>query len=714
MSTDNTSTSWYRIADTKPRLQGHITTHRHEYRNQAWFILYDTHLGRSHRFNATAWFFISCMNGHRTMAELYDIICTKFSNNPPTQDELISLLGKLYLSELISTDKVPDIDELSLRVKNSKKQRIKQYFLNPIAIRFNLINPDKLLGQSLRFITPLFRKKVFYAWLGLTALALMLAILNWPELSNATRLHAFSTSNIFIIILIYPIIKLLHELGHAYAIKHFGGEVNEMGIMMMAFIPIPYVNAHNAIAFPDKHQRILVSAMGIIIETSLASLALLVWLAIEPGLIRTICLDIILIGGLSTLLINGNPLLKFDGYHVMADAIESPNLASRSKKYLSFILHKALFNVIKIDNGLSTEKEAQLFLIYAISAFICRIFIMLFILGMLIDKFFAIGIFLAAWVITVQFILPGLKYIHYLTNSLEISQQRARVSIVVASVSLIILIAVFLIPVPHTSSTEGIIWLSEEMQIKSKAPGFIRQIHVSNNQEVLAGQTILRVEDPLLAGKVNVLKAMLREKDALLKAKRGQHLEEEQLKQEITALKSELDLNNDRLASLRITSPAAGRLIVPDIQDLPDQFVQAGQLIGFILDPAHITAQVIISEEEIALFNPETSVFEIRPVGQLDKLVTARFKRLVPEAIKYLPSAALGIKGGGKVLVDPDDPSGRKTVEKVFQLELYLPKNSIGNQIGSRVYVKIRHAYQPLAKQWGRRLQQLLLGRFNV
>lgn len=714
MTANNESASWYRVADIKPQLQDHISIHRHEYRHHAWFVLQDRHTARSHRFNATAWFVISCMNGRRSMQELYEITTTKFPDAQPSQDELIALLGKLYTSELIKTNKVPDIDELSQRGQKTQKLKILQYLRNPMAMRFKLLNPDKLLDRVTCYTAPFFRKKFLYAWISLLAVGAMLSFTNWPELTNAARLHTFNTQNILLIVVIYPLIKLIHESGHALAIKRFGGEVSEMGIMLMVFVPIPYVNAHSAIAFSDKHQRMLVSAMGIIIETSLAVMALFIWLLIEPGLLRSICLDIMLIGGISTLFINGNPLLKYDGYHIFADAIEAPNMASRSKKYLSYKLHQYLFKIEKGDTGLISESERGWFLTYAVAAFIYRIFIMLFILGMLLDRFFALGIVLASWVLTLQVVLPSLRYIHYLVRSEQLASQRRRVNTVIVSIGLVLLIGLFIVPVPQTSSTEGIIWLSKEMQIKARAPGFIRKVLVNNNQHVEAGEPLIITEDPLLAGRVRVLTAQLRELQVKLNAQRDDHLEVEKLKQDIASLNADIILQKERLASLLLASPAAGRLVIPDVSDLPDRFVQAGQLLGFILDPDYIVAQVILSEDEIALFNSETSEFEIRPVSQPDRRIGAQFKRLLPEAITQLPSAALGVRGGGKVLVDPQDPSGRKTIDKVFQLELSLSNANLINYIGNRVYVRVRHQSRPLALQWGRALQQLLLGRFNV
>lgn len=542
----------------------------------------------------------------------------------------------------------------------------------------------------------------------------LLVIMNWPELSNATRLHAFTTQNMLLLFIVYPCIKLLHELGHAYALKLRGGEVNEMGIMLLIFIPIPYVNAHSATALPDKNHRMIVSAAGIIVESSLAAIALLFWLNIEPGLLRTLCLNIILIGGLSTILANGNPLLRFDGYYILADAIDIPNLTSRSRKYLAYLSHYYLFGIEKSDSGVNNPNERSWLAGYGLASFIYKIFIMLFILGLVLEKFFAAGILLASWIVSIQFIRPIFRYFKQFATTEQISQHKGRVYGGLASVTTVTLLILFIIPLPQTSSTQGIIWLSEEMQIRARSPGFVQQLLVNPDNIVKQGDALVVTTDPLLASRVKVLAAKVKELKVEHRAKRRQHLEAEKLKQEIATTEAELEDNRQRLAGLTLHSPANGKLVIPDFTDLPGQYLQQGQIIGFILEPEHIVTQIIIPEQEIALFKRDTSSFEVRPVAYPDKIITAKFKRVIPEAITHLPSAALGIQGGGPILVDPDDPSGTKTIEKVFQVELDLPAGETGQYIGSRVHVRIKHGNQPLFQQWTRSLKQLFLGRFNV
>src|SRR6266700_3652649 len=115
--------------------------------------------------------------------------------------------------------------------------------------------------------------------------------------------------------------------------------------MFLVFMPVPYVDASSSASFREKWRRALVGSAGIIVELLLASFALFVWLDAEEGLVRGFAYNVMLIGGISTVLFNGNPLLRFDGYYVLADLLEIPNLADRSKKYIGHLLIRYIFGV---------------------------------------------------------------------------------------------------------------------------------------------------------------------------------------------------------------------------------------------------------------------------------------------------------------------------------------------------------------------------------
>lgn len=142
--------------------------------------------------------------------------------------------------------------------------------------------------------------------------ALVLAGIHWPALTENVLDNVFATQNVVILALTYPIVKLIHELGHGFIAKAHGGEVHELGVMFLVFFPVPYVDASSSTAFRSKYSRAGVAAAGILVEVLLAALAMYVWHVVEPGIVRAVAFNVMMICGFSTIVFNANPLLRFD------------------------------------------------------------------------------------------------------------------------------------------------------------------------------------------------------------------------------------------------------------------------------------------------------------------------------------------------------------------------------------------------------------------
>ena len=341
--------SWYRVAVLRPRIRTHGQIHKHTYREQTWYVLQDHASNRFHRFTPEAYLLVKLMDGEHTVQQLFDIATEKLGDDAPTQTETIQLLGQLHTADMLQCDISPDTTELFKRFENQQKQKIKQSLRTPLAIRIPLLDPDRFLEKYTPYIRHIFTLPGFLLWLTVVISALVLAGVHWVELSENVSDRVLAPQNLVLLWLVFPLIKALHELGHGFATKVWGGEVHEMGIMLLVFMPVPYVDASSASAFREREKRVVVGAAGMLVEVFVAALAMFVWLGVEPGLIKSISFNIMLIAGISTLLFNGNPLLRFDGYYIMADLVEIPNLATRANKYIMYLLQKYLYGVKEIN-----------------------------------------------------------------------------------------------------------------------------------------------------------------------------------------------------------------------------------------------------------------------------------------------------------------------------------------------------------------------------
>jgi putative peptide zinc metalloprotease protein len=710
------SPSWYRVASLKPRIRAHARILRQSFRDKVWFILQDYASERSHRFSPAAHHFIGLMDGERTVQEIWDATSAHLGDGAPTQEEAIRLLGQLHAADALLCDVPPDTMEVFRRHEQHERMLWRRRLWTPLALRFPLLDPDRFLERTLPWVRPLFGWFGVLLWLAVVGTGAVLAASHWTDLTKNIADRVLDPKNLVLLWFVYPVVKALHELGHAYAVKKWGGEVHEIGIMLLVLSPVPYVDASASWGFKDKRKRMVVGAAGIAVELFLGSLALFTWLVVEPGAVRAIAYNVMLISGVSTLLFNGNPLLRFDGYYVLADAIEIPNLGSRSNQYLGYLFQRYVFGITDAESSAHSTGERVWLAGYGITSFIYRIFISFIIITFIAGKFFFIGVLLAIWAIATQVVMPVGKTLAFLTNSPNLRRQRGRALSMSIALAVAVAILLFVVPFPSWTRTEGVIWVPEEAQVRAGTEGFIVDLLAPVDGEVSRGQPLIQAEEPFLATRVAMLKAQLEELvakyDASLPVDRVQTA---MVRDQIVAAEANLRRSREREADLVFRSPASGRFIVPNAADLAGRFVSKGQLIGYVVEPREqLTARVALIQDDIAIVRRDTRSVEVMFAGWGASPVPAKIRREVPGASQQLPTAALGSSGGGPIIVDPRDQKGVTALNQIFQLELTLPGEARAEYLGARVYVRFNHGFEPVGFQMYRAFRRLLLRQFNV
>ena len=710
------SPSWYRVADLKPRLRQHAELLRHDYRGKVWYLLQDHASGRSHRFTPAAYRFIGLMDGVRTVQELWDALNEQGGDAAPTQDEVIRLLGQLHAADVLICDVTPDSRELLRRNRRHELMKYKQRFWTPLAVRFPLWDPDRFLARTLPYVRFAFTRLGFLAWLAVVAAGAILAAANWSALTENIVDQALAPQNLLLLWLVYPFVKAVHELFHGYATKVSGGEVHEIGIMLLVLVPVPYVDASAAWGFRDKHRRMLVGAIGIMAELFMGAIALFVWLIVEPGVVHTVAYNVMLISGVSTLLFNGNPLLRFDGYYTLADAIEIPNLGNRSNKYLGYLVQKYMFGSRDAENPADTPGEARWFAVYGVAAFIYRLFIMTVIVLYIGSRFFAIGVLLAIWAIITQIGIPTGKAIRFIFSSPKLRKNRPQALRATAALVAALLFILFVLPLPLWTRTQGVVWPPEQSQLRAGADGFIGQVAIADGQFVEPGQVLVTSSDPFLEARVRLLESHKRELELqLTQAQTMDRVQTALYREELGKVSGDLARAREQADALTMRSTRSGVLIVPQRQDLPGRFVQKGQVVGYVVDPAdHLTVRAVVAQADIGLLRDRIRRVNVLAADWSGAGFDASLVRAVPGGSQRLPTAALGTAGGGSFPVDPRDPDGTATLEYVFEYELALPEGAPAEFLGNRVHVRFDHGYEPLGFQLYRSIRQLLLRQFSV
>lgn len=709
------SPSWYRVAGLKPRLRGHARIRRHQYRGEIWYVLNDTVKGRFYRFTPPAHHVIGLMDGDRTVQEIWERTVERFGDEGPTQSEVLQLLAQLHATDLLISDVTPDTAELLRRAEQTRRTRWWMNLRTPLALRFPLVDPERFLARTVRFVRPLFGFWGAVLWIAVVAAGDVLAVSHWKELTENVVDRVLSIDNLLVLWVAYPIVKALHELAHGYAIKAWGGECHEMGILLLVLIPVPYVDASASSEFREKHRRALVGAAGIAMELLLASIALFVWLNMEPGLIRSAAYNVVLIGSVSTVLFNANPLLRYDGYYILSDLLDVPNLSQRGIAYLKFAFQRYALRLKDLREPHSAPGERFWFVVYTVTSFFYRLFIYTAIILFITKKFFVIGVLMAVWALFSMVVVPAYKGTKFLVSSPMLREKRPR-ALALTTVSVtIVALALFVLPFPCWTRAEGVVWVPEDSLLRAGTSCFVSRVAATPGARVARGDVLVECRDPFIAANVRVLEAQLEEMRARYDAARTEDpVQAQVMMEEIRDTESGLARAQERFSELELRSPTDGVLFLPDAQDLPDIYLKQGDLIGYVIDVDRPTIRVVVPQSRVDLVRQRARGVAVRLAHDLHAARPALVKREVPGGLERLPSTVLGRGGGGEIPIDPMVQGGTTTFEKTFQFDVELTEPLEEMLVGGRAYVRFEHGTEPVAFQIYRSVRQLLLRRLNV
>jgi len=706
---------WYRVADLHPKLRPHAKLHRHLYRGKVWHLLQDPASGRVNRFGRAAWIVVGMLDGSRSVDQIWQAVNQQLGDAGPTQDEIIHLLAQLHMADLLQSNVAPDLAELFARSQRDERARNRQSFGNPMAIRVPLWDPDAFLNRFPQVIRLIWSRIGGFIWLATVLPALVLLLEHWPELSNNFSDRILTVDNIIVLYLAFPIIKLLHEMGHATATKAGGGEVHDLGLTLLVLLPVPYVDASAATVFRSKYQRAIVGAAGVMVEVFIAALAFYLWLALEPGVVRGILYNVMLIAGVSSLLFNGNPLLRYDAYYILADLIEVPNLATRASGYWGRLVEQRVFGVPADETETISAGERRWFLVYGLASAIYRVVVALLIILFIAGKFFFVGVVMALWAFAAMAVTPLLRGSRYLAQSARLHGHRGRAVLATVGGTIGLLGLLTLVPVPFHTVAEGVVWAPEEVLIRADAAGFLRKTLLPAGSMVKAGQAVMALEDLDLQSELASEQGRLAELQATYEIDRMLDLKKSQLTwQELAQVKAKVASLKMRSAELIVHAKAAGQFVVVQAQDLVGRFFRKGDLIGYAMGPGQPVVRVVVAQDAVDLIRQRAGSIELRSVDQPEVTRAGKIIRIVPSGEAFLPSRALSVEGGGEIATDPRETKGAKALQRMFQVDVALQDTDAVPYFGQRVFVRFEHASLPLGYQWFHRIRLLFLSRFSV
>ena len=752
------SESWYRVASLRPRLLSTVQTYRQHYRGQMWHVVQDPSSNEFSRLSAPAYRLVAMLDGRRTVGDVWQMCNEQLGDWAPTQGEVIQLLGRLYSLNLLQAELSPDTEGMFRRYRKRVQREVRGYMASLLFAKIPLLDPDRFLERWVGIFGRVFTWYGLALWGALMAVGLFFLAGRFGELADRSA-NIFDPGSLPLLALSFWVVKIFHEFSHGFACKRFGrvegsgGEVHTMGIMFLVFMPIPYVDASSAWAFRSKWRRVMVGASGIFMDLAIAAVAAVIWANVGDGTLRSVAYNAIFIASVSSLLFNGNPLLRYDAYYVLSDLVEIPNLAHRSKQYLYYLVKRYAWSVRRAQSPANTRGERAWFVFYGIASTVYRVLIFTMILLFISDRvpkqLAVVAVGFGAMAAFMWVGVPLGKFAHYLFTSGELARVRARAQLSTLGVALAVLIGVGLIPVPDRPRVEGLVEPLQQAWVHAESDGFITSFLPSGalvsapgaalvNQDLQADELAKRTPEQLMNlspqqwealqpktwSEANLqlwakFRRLLAERQVLVAERRKAMAQAEHdpkyralvqvLDKHIESTDGQIGIARKELVSLVLRARFAGRWVSPDIDRLEGVYLKRGDKIGRLISRQLVIRAV--AGQGVPVEQLDRERLEIRVKGRPEAKFVGRIAEILPAGSDDLPSAALASAAGGSVQTDPEDRRGVKAARPFFEI-IIVPAADAQDRLkllpGQRVIVRLETPPKPLAMQAWRKLLQLL------
>jgi putative peptide zinc metalloprotease protein len=412
----------------------------------------------------------------------------------------------------------------------------------------------------------------------------------------------------------------------------------------------------------------------------------------------------------TTVLFNANPLVSFDGYYVLCDLLDLPNLASRSRAWWADRLRSLAFGPSSQFTVQPARGERKWLFCYAPLSIAWRIFVSVLLVFWIGAHSFLLGGVAAALLLFLLVFKPLWSGLRRLIA--ESAAGDRRMLAVALSIAVTVVIAVCFLPLPYHTVAAAVIWPPDQARVRPAVDGFIATLAARDGETVVTGQPLVVLADPaLLAEREKLASQFERLQATRFGALPKDALEARNADEEIQRIRGDLARIEERIGALTLRAQVDGVLVMPRQQDLPGTFAHRGATLGFVLERAQMRVRAAVPEYDAPLVRDRTRAAQARTEESGDD-VPAQLVRNFPAATFELPSAALGDRGGGAQATDPEDTQGTRTLEPVVLVDLTVPSTQM-KRIGGRAWVRFDHGFEPLADRWYRRMRQLLLQHFN-
>jgi putative peptide zinc metalloprotease protein len=711
------SDAWHRVADVRARLRDSVASQRQFFRGEPWILLRDQFSSEWFRVTPDAYDFLCRLGNGRTVDEAWSDSLAADADRALTQEEVVQLLGSLNLSNLLQYDRGDSHASQFKRLEKRKSRELRALLLGVLSIKLPLLDPDRMLERALPLIRAVYSRFGLALYLGLLALGAK-ALMDESHRLFGQSAGLLAPSNIGLLYVGFLIAKLLHELSHAAVCKLYGGEVHQTGVMLLMFAPIPYVDATAAWGFRSRAQRLFVGAAGVVAELAVAAIAALLWANTAPGVVNALAYNVIFAASVSTLLFNLNPLLRFDGYHMLVDLIDVPNLFQRSREQLRYLGQRFVLRLPQASPAARTRAEVLLLPLYGVASLVYWLLLMSTIIFVVAEQYLDLGVALALLLLVQSLLWPLGKFCTYLLNDPQLGWRRGRAIRISIGIAAGVAGLLGLVPMPDRIRVSGVVEAERSRQIHIESEGFLAELLAKPGARVELDQPLLRLVNPELDFEISATEQQLEQ----LQAQRVQAVARSMAdlaaieRQQLAVEQTLADLLRRRAGQL-VRAPIAGVWSASDFDGVRGQWIGRGVSTGTVVGESRWRFVAVLPQVGSYALGERIDHAELRIKGEEGRNIVAVSTLVLPFEQGMLPSPALGMAGGGEIAVASTDPKGLTAAEPFFRIESTLPVQSEVDAMlvhGRTGTLRLTLADRPLLQQWGRRWRQFMQRRFRV
>ena len=630
-------------ADLKLALRPDLRGALHESRGNPYVVIEDPTYGKFYRLGQAEWRFACQLDGEKTLPEAFHAACQN------TEHALASTKVEPLCRWLIQNRM------LDQREGAKPPTAAAAPGLNPFFIKIPLLRPDRLLAKMGRWTQWLVSWPCFLVWLSICGWGIH-AIYSDFSTFLATARQFLSPHTWCYLWVAWIGLKVVHELGHGIVCKHFGGFVGDSGAALILFSPVAYVDVTSAWRFRDRWQRVFTSFAGIYVEFFVAAVAAILWSHTTSPTVGYVCHATIMAASITTVLFNANPLMRFDGYYMLSDALDIQNLYMDGRRYVISVGSRVFLGQ-SIPAKLPRGWRGLFVRVYGLAAACWRVLVCV---SMVIGAgalFHGAGLAIAGFGVLAWLVVPLLKLGKSLMgNTAEQAAKRRRFALRLTAAAAL-LGGIAMSPSPLGLRAPAVVAYTDPEQLRAETEGFVDAIHVQTRQQVSAGTLLMTLRNDDLLVEYEQVAIQLRQAQVRAQAlhRRGEIGAYQAELEQVHALTDQHDDLKNRVESLDVRSPIDGHVVDGDLDTMLGMFVETGTPLLRVAAEDQKEIQIAIPESLVDSYlhriggSPRVIVRGDRSHSRLGELT-----KVEPRATVRLRHPALGANNGGPLAVESD------------------------------------------------------------